>query len=240
MIVLSMDYPYGGPRPLQGLRVLAALPALRRTAFDTFEAALRGVDYLASRPDVDPGRIVVLGVSLGSLFAVAVGAHDPRVAAVVLIYGGGDLGLVARRNLERWGVRVPSFVVRPIVSAFFGEFEPLAHVERISPRHLLMIASDADEMFPPASATALYEAAREPKNLVWYDTEHLDLFDPALIRRLTTDVITALRAARILPGPEALTPRSTRSAHRSLLDIIPRGSSVKTVRRPGLSRDTCR
>lgn len=44
---------------------------------------VRGIDYLCSRPDVDPDRIGAMGTSQGGGIALAVGALDPRVKAVV-------------------------------------------------------------------------------------------------------------------------------------------------------------
>jgi len=88
---------------------------------------------------------------------------------------------------------VPSWIAGPVARLFFGEFEPLEHVERIAPRYLLMISSRNDELFPPDTALALYERAWEPKNLIWYDTGHIDLFDPTLIRQLTREVVAQLQ-----------------------------------------------
>ena len=58
-----------------------------------------------------------------------------------------------------------------------------------------MINSRQDELFPPPLATALYERARDPKKLIWYETGHMDLFEPGLIRKLTSQVVEELRAA---------------------------------------------
>jgi cephalosporin-C deacetylase-like acetyl esterase len=44
---------------------------------------LQAVNYLASRPDVDPARIVVVGGSQGGRLTVVVAGLDPRVAAAV-------------------------------------------------------------------------------------------------------------------------------------------------------------
>ncbi len=43
---------------------------------------IRGIDFLASRPEVDAGRIGVEGSSQGGAFSIAVGALDGRVSAV--------------------------------------------------------------------------------------------------------------------------------------------------------------
>lgn len=197
MVLLGMDYPFRGAEQLRGWDLVSELPELRETAFEALEGAALGVTYLSRRAGVDPRRIVVLGVSFGSIFAVALGAHDPRASVVVLIYGGGDLGALARRNLRTpWWL--PSFLVGPIVRAYFGELEPLSHVAAIAPRHLLMVSSVEDEMFPPSSARELFERAGEPKKLVWYETGHMDLFEPDLLRRLTGDVVAELEAGGYL------------------------------------------
>ena len=44
---------------------------------------MRCVDYVTSRPDVDPGRIGCAGLSLGGEMAMWLGAMDPRMAATV-------------------------------------------------------------------------------------------------------------------------------------------------------------
>lgn len=41
------------------------------------------VDYLQARPDVDPQRVGVMGLSLGASAAVLSGARDNRLAAVM-------------------------------------------------------------------------------------------------------------------------------------------------------------
>ncbi|HTV10066.1 MAG TPA: prolyl oligopeptidase family serine peptidase [Candidatus Aquilonibacter sp.] len=52
--------------------------------------AMQAVSYLASRHDVDPHRIAVLGFSMGSFISSLTGAVDPRIHALLLV-GGGDL-----------------------------------------------------------------------------------------------------------------------------------------------------
>ena len=81
---------------------------------------------------------------------------------------------------------------------FLGEFEPLDHIEKVAAGYFLMVSSRQDEMIPTASAQSLFERAKEPKKLLWYDTGHMDLFDRQLIRRLTRDVVADLWAAGYL------------------------------------------
>ena len=198
LLLVSMNYPRREELALSGLGLVLAPYVLRRMAFDSLEGGVLALDYLSRRTDVDQERIILLGVSFGSPIIVALGARDPRADAVVLIYGGGDLGGLARTNLREKPWWLPGWIIGPSVRAFLGEFEPLAHVEKIAPRYFLMVSSRQDEMFPPSSALALYGRARDPKKLIWYDTGHLDLFDRQLIRRLTRDVVADLQAAGYL------------------------------------------
>lgn len=46
------------------------------------------VSFLASRPEVDPGRIGAVGVCLGGGYALRFAAFDPRVRAVACVAGG--------------------------------------------------------------------------------------------------------------------------------------------------------
>jgi carboxymethylenebutenolidase len=46
-----------------------------------------GIDYLASRADVDPQRIGVIGWCLGGGYALALATNDPRPKATVVNYG---------------------------------------------------------------------------------------------------------------------------------------------------------
>ena len=195
LLLVSMNYPRREELALSGLGLVLAPYVLRRMAFESLEGGLLALDYLSRRADVDQKQIILLGVSFGSPIIVALGARDPRADAVVLIYGGGDLGGLARTNLREKPWWVPGWIIPPAIRAFLGEFEPLAHVEKVAPRYFLMVSSRQDEMFPPSSALALYGRARDPKKLIWYETGHLDLFDRQLIRKLTRDVVTDLRAA---------------------------------------------
>jgi len=56
------------------------------------KAVQDALDYIAGRPHVDPGRIGVLGVSLGGYLAVALGIEERGIGAVVEVSGGVPLG----------------------------------------------------------------------------------------------------------------------------------------------------
>jgi poly(3-hydroxybutyrate) depolymerase len=88
LLLLSMNYPHGEAMALTGFGLLKAPFALRRMASETLEGGVLAIDYLSKRPDVDQERIILLGVSVGSVLITSLAAEDRRADAVVLIYGG--------------------------------------------------------------------------------------------------------------------------------------------------------
>jgi hypothetical protein len=160
--VASIDLPLHGERrndKLTGL-LLGALglegrptPA-GRTILDEFVTQAvrdlrRLVDAGRELPQVDTERVVFAGLSLGSIVGATYVAHDPRPRAAALALGGGGFG-------------GPSS-------------DPARYVHRIAPRPVLFVNATRDETIPRASTEALYAAARDPKEIAWFDSGHLDL-----------------------------------------------------------------
>jgi dienelactone hydrolase len=68
------------------------------------------VDWLLTRPDVDPDRIGIVGWSLGGYFAPRAAAFEKRFALAVAWGANHNWGAVQRRRLEREGERpVPHY-----------------------------------------------------------------------------------------------------------------------------------
>lgn len=72
-------------------------------------AARRAVDVLQERPEVDAARIGLQGISWGGLLAWVTGAVEPRLKAVVPVYGAGGIaraekgsGQALRRRGPEW------------------------------------------------------------------------------------------------------------------------------------------
>lgn len=111
---------------------------------------VRAIDYLVSRPDVDPGRIGVTGRSGGGATSWWIGAIDDRVAAVCPVAGITDLqdhvvnGVVEGHcdcmyfvNTERWDDTMLAALV--------------------APKPLLIENTDKDPIFPEAGVRRIYE-----------------------------------------------------------------------------------
>lgn len=171
-LVLAVPvYPYRRPRgTLEHLRWPGDL---RRAAFRTVAAGLLAVTYLEREEQLDLRRLIVIGGSLGSIFAVLHGALDPRVPRVVALHGGGDLPLVIRTIESNRGRPWRGRFAAGLATVFADSFDPLHYAAEISPRELVVIGAVDDRMFPAASTQALYDRAREPKSLRWLRGGHL-------------------------------------------------------------------
>lgn len=166
--------------------------ALRRRGALTVIETRRLLDYLVTRPDIDPGRIYLLGASFGAITGCTAAAFDPRLSAVVLTYGGGDFSLLlpseqARQALGKW-----TPLAAWAVSHFLAPADPVRYVDRIAPRPMLFQNGTRDTLIPPAAAQALFDAAREPKDLVWYDSDHIGL-DKTQVQRVIADTVAWLK-----------------------------------------------
>jgi len=106
------------------------------------------------------------GGSMGGAAVLECASRRAEIEAVVL-----DSAFPTLEDEIRWAVRNSIFL--PFVR-FFAEMEtglaiemlrPVDRIKEISPRPVMIIQGDADNMIPPDSAQRLYEAAGEPRYL---------------------------------------------------------------------------
>ena len=102
---------------------------------------IRGIDYLAGRPEVDPERIGVTGISGGGAATFWIAAVDERVKAAAPVSGMADLLSY-----------VPNRVINGHCDCMFlyNTFQwPWTRIAAlIAPRPLLFVNSDHDTIFP--------------------------------------------------------------------------------------------
>lgn len=107
----SLNLPWAGqPQRPGGSFADADLPPDQQWLYHAVADCVLSVSYLASRPEVDPNRIGIVGISMGSVVCSVVGGIDGRLAFVVPQYIGGntDLGNVwyayikAHPTVMRW------------------------------------------------------------------------------------------------------------------------------------------
>jgi len=187
--LVSLDYPARSPgRPWKSLEALALVAGLRTPAFDTIAATSLLVDYLERRDDVARDRVVLIGGSLRAAAVTVAGAIDPRPAAVVTLYGGGALGSLVTHTLEHPAQDVAythwqATIVGHGLAWLLTPLEPASYAPRIAPRPFSMINAADDTLVPRANVLALYEAASEPKELIWAAGEHVQPSESRVLPR---------------------------------------------------------
>jgi hypothetical protein len=202
VVVLSLDYPHEIPYQISISDFLLRTRRLQRGADMIAPLFSLGGAYLASRDDVDAERIALVATSFAVPFAVRAAAFDQTFRDVALVYGAGDMGGVLAENLAIRPRALRKPVARLMVSPF-RHLEPERWVGRISPRPLIMVNGMDDPQMPRAAVEALYEAASEPKVMIWMRTGHLMPNDSVLIRAL---VDTTLDRLPTLVGSRVFTP----------------------------------
>lgn len=125
-----------------------------------FADALALYDWAAARPDVDPGRIVLMGRSLGSGMAVHVAA-ERKPAGVVLVTPYDSIRDVAQSM----------YPTVPVSALLRHPFDSLARAPSID-TPMLALAAGRDQVIPPHHARRLFEAWRGPKQ--WHEIAAAD------------------------------------------------------------------
>ncbi len=161
-----------------GPRALAADPRLFSQALaQGVEDVRRTVDVLASRPEVNPRQIGVMGVSLGGILAGTSAGQEPRITRVALLLAGGDLLPIVRHARE---TRTLSETInrlspdaRAAVERAISQADPLRQAaalrERAEHGRVLMINAGEDEVIPRDCTEKLASALGIKDRVVWLD-----------------------------------------------------------------------
>ena len=151
------------------------------------------LNFLLAQPEVNPDRVGIFGESLGAITALRAAAQMPELRAVV-----AQSAFTSIEENVASGVRqiagLPPFPFAPLV-IFFGELEtglkigqvrPVDEIAQIAPRAVLLMHGGQDRLLSSDNSQRLYDAAGEPKELVYFPTAaHSGLLasDPELWER---------------------------------------------------------
>ncbi len=114
----------------------------------------RSLDFVLQQRHGDSNRIAIIGMSRGAIVGTVVGAVDTRFAGVVLFYGGHFDALETGH--------LPAAC-------------PANYITHISPRPILMINGTRDsDMLKDSSVDPLYRLAKQPKQILWSDSGHVN------------------------------------------------------------------
>ena len=176
---IAFKLPYYGSRgTVRGPDALADDPKLFVAAIaQAGEDVRRTIDLLASRPEVDPERIGITGISLGGIIAATTAGTEPRIHRAALILSGGDLLPIIHhagetRDLSWMIQRLPP-PQRAEVEASITAADPLKFAaalrERAQAGRVLMINAADDEVIPRPCTAKLANALGIADRVVWLE-----------------------------------------------------------------------
>jgi fermentation-respiration switch protein FrsA (DUF1100 family) len=158
------------------------------------------IGFLDRRPDVEPDRIGILGLSMGGEEAIAAAADDERIRAVVAEGAGAVRTVEDTESIPGWNryLGIPHYWVQmQTIDLFTAAPRPNAledGMRRMAPRPVLLISAGSTE----AAYTKQYRSAAPSSTELWvmsdaahtaglsthrveYERRVLALFDGALV-----------------------------------------------------------
>jgi hypothetical protein len=177
-VVVAYEYPLDEDHWRRGF-LPVQIVAARNAALAAPGQLAALVRWVRGRPWADPGRVSLVGVSLGALVLPAAQraatAHGESLGPSILAYGGTGLFDILRANLAE---------DRPWVgygAAWLGSLglralEPAAHLPHLEGEFLL-INGQGDPRIPARSAAELHRLTPEPKEVRLLGSGHFDAGD---------------------------------------------------------------
>jgi len=147
-----------------------AADGLRQTVMDVRRARA----ILAARPEVDPSRLGITGISMGGIMTALAAGVDGEFDRVVPILSGGDVATIIFHAHETRRLRElmeAKGMDRDAAAAALAPVEPLNFASRIGADRCLMINAANDEVIPKETTLALNRAIGGPQ-IVWLEAGH--------------------------------------------------------------------
>jgi cephalosporin-C deacetylase-like acetyl esterase len=164
MNICSMDGPGQGE---------CNFNAVWQTEDNYQKAASKIIDWLVTRDDVDPNRIGIMGMSMGSRWGVIVGAHDPRVKCVIgQMANVGTFDMIfeqAQPNFKRIFMYMAGYTDEAKFDAFVARLAYLPDVAKNLKVPHLLVAGDMDELCSPEDIATFRKALGGPSELWLYE-----------------------------------------------------------------------
>jgi fermentation-respiration switch protein FrsA (DUF1100 family) len=131
--------------------------------------------YLRARPDVDPERIGLFGLSLGGTIGLGYAAQHTDIRAVIAESAFSSVADTAATSIRHF-TGLPPFPFAPAIIFWMereiggraSDLDATRWIHQIAPRPILLMQGGADDTVSVASGHRLYDAAGEPKEL-WFE-----------------------------------------------------------------------
>jgi len=146
---------------------------LKRTQEDDMQNSIeevvnirRAMDLLLSQPKVDPEKFAYVGHDFGGMYGVLAGSLDQRPAHYAI--------MASTPRFPDWYLYLPKLdgEAREAFIKQMSEIDPIVHVPNLFPAPLLFQFGTDDLHVPKERAEEFFAAAKEPKEIKWYESGH--------------------------------------------------------------------
>ncbi|MGC8785625.1 MAG: alpha/beta hydrolase family protein [Armatimonadota bacterium] len=206
LVTAVMTLPYHIQRTPSGylsgeLVIVPDVRQMRDTMRQAVLDTMRLIDWLQSQPQVESGKIGVVGISLGAIIGALVLGVETRVQSGVLVLGGANLAHILWRSPLTMNVRGD---LRSKGIGYERLREEMASVEPLTFLHgqygdrVLMVNGRYDLVIPREDALALRRALGEGP-ILWLNTGH---YGPALVRGALFGVLERFLVSHLQNGAQ--------------------------------------
>ena len=146
---------------------------LKRTQEDDMQNSMeevanlrRAMDLLLSQPNVDLRRFAYVGHDFGGMYGVLAGSLDQRPSHYVI--------MASTPRFSDWYLYMPRLEgeTRQLFIHQMAEIDPITHISNLSPAAVFFQFATDDFHVPKERAEEFFAAAKEPRELKWYEAQH--------------------------------------------------------------------
>ena len=131
---------------------------------------LSAINWMRARPEVNPNKIGLHGLSLGAACVIMAAAKDESIRGVLAESPFISMTIMLAHIANKL-TRIPRFALGSMLTIVFDwslgtrlrTVDPRAAVAKLSPRPIFIIDAAKDQLFPENTAHTVYEAAGPPK-----------------------------------------------------------------------------
>lgn len=126
----------------------------------------RAMDLLLAQPAVDSNRFALVGHDFGGMYGVLAGSLDGRPSHYVV--------MAATPRFPDWYLYFPKLEGEPR-DAFIRQFsalDPITCIPGIAPAPVLFQFGTEDPHVPKERASEFFNAAKQPREIKWYECGH--------------------------------------------------------------------
>jgi dienelactone hydrolase len=124
------------------------------------------MDLILFQPNVDAKRFAYVGHDFGGMYGVLAGSLDQRPTHYVI--------MASTPRFSDWYLYLPRLEgqARDAFIRQMSEIDPITHVANLSPADLFLQFAIDDFHVPKERAEEFFAAAKDPKEMKWYDAQH--------------------------------------------------------------------